>query len=381
MRRLLKSLQARTDELVLAFIAFFLFFVATNTQTGWLFVVSSLIGGVLGVSFFSSRATLAGLRVRALPGAPVFAGQTARLRLEIDNPLPRSRRFLTVSAGQVPVVISSIPARGRVVAEVEVDCPRRGAFPVPPIQLYSATPFGLFGITRVHRPEGELVVYPRGPLLEHTALTQAAPRRAYSARTHNRAGSSYDLRRIRPYEPGEDIRAVHWPLTARTGQLMIREHQESSARRLSLVLINGAASATGADPPPLELAVDAAASLVELGLRQGLAVRLLAARQGQIVESTGGQGHSHFELLARLTAEPLEGSEILRLAAEKAEPQGSLLILAASPLGQDGWAEARRKRLDLTVLAFHTGPHAFPASVSLRRVQPGDDLLEVLSSR
>jgi hypothetical protein len=77
----------------------------------------------------------------------------------------------------------------------------------------------------------------------------------------------------------------------------------------------------------------------------------------------------------------MDGSEILRLAAEKAEPQGSLLILAASPLGQQGWEEARRKRLGLTVLAFHPGPHAFPANVTLRRVQPGDDLLEVLSRR
>ncbi|GMU56504.1 MAG: hypothetical protein AMXMBFR33_56500 [Candidatus Xenobia bacterium] len=381
MRRLLHSIKSRTDELVLAFIAFFLFFVATNTQTGWLFVVSSLIGGVLAVSFFSSRATLKGLRVRALASAPVFAGQTARLRLEIDNPLPRTRRFLTVSAGETPVLIDSIPARGRVLAEVEVACPRRGAFPVPPIQLYSATPFGLFGVTRVQRPEGELVVYPRGPLLEQTGLMQTAPRRAYSARTHNRAGSSYDLRRIRPYEPGEDIRAVHWPLTARTGQLMIREHQETSARRLSLVLLNGSASATGGEPPPLELAIEAAASLVELGLRQGLAVRLMAARRGQLAESSGSQGHTHYELLARLTAEAMDGSEILRLAAEKAEPQGSLLILAASPLGQQGWEEARRKRLGLTVLAFHPGPHAFPANVTLRRVQPGDDLLEVLSRR
>lgn len=376
MRRLLKSILAHTDELVLAFIAFFLFFVATNTQTGWLFVVSALIGGVLATNWLSSRATLKGLRVRALDTSPVFAGQQARLRLELENPSGSERRFLTVSAGQRPVLVSSIPARARVQVEVEVDCPRRGAFPVPPISLYSATPFGMFGVTRIHHPEGELLVYPRGPHLDHSALMQSAPRRAYHQRTHNRSGSSYDLRRIRPYEPGEDIRAVHWPLTARTGQLMVREHQETSSRRLNLVVLNGSASGE-----PLELAIAAAASLVELALREGLAVRLVAAYQGQVVERTGNRPHVHYELLARLGAEPLEGSAILRQAAEKAEPQGTLLVLAASPLGQEGWDAARRRRIGASVLAFHSGPHAVPVTVKLTRLQPDSDLAEVLAAR
>lgn len=376
MRRLLKSLLSHSDELVLAFIAFFLFFVATNTQTGWLFVVSALILGVLVVSWFSARATLRGLEVRALDALPVFAGEKARLRLELSNPSGRARRLLTVSAGERPVFLSSVPARSRVQVEVEVDCPRRGVFPIPPVALYSATPFGLFGVTRRHHPSGELIVYPAGPHLEGSALMQSAPRRAYHQRTHNRSGSSYDLRRIRPYEPGEDIRAVHWPLTARTGQLMVREHQETSARRLNLVILNGSASGE-----PLEMAVSAAASLIELALREGLAVRLVAALGGQVVERTGNRAHAHYELLARLGPEPLEGSAILTGAAQRSEAQGTLLVLAASPVDQAGWEEARRKRIGATVLAFHAGPHVVPVTVKLQRLTPESDLSQVLAAR
>src|SRR5690606_318696 len=69
-RRLRRFLTAHTDEWVLLGLAMFLFIVATNTQTGWLYVVVALLVGVLIVGFLGPRATLKGLEVRRRLPAP-----------------------------------------------------------------------------------------------------------------------------------------------------------------------------------------------------------------------------------------------------------------------------------------------------------------------
>ena len=43
---------------------------------------------------------------------------------------------------------------------------------------------------------------------------------------------------IRLYQPGDPVRAIHWPTTAKTGRVHIALHDPSSGTRL-LVLLNG----------------------------------------------------------------------------------------------------------------------------------------------
>ncbi|MEW6280799.1 MAG: hypothetical protein AB1758_19445, partial [Candidatus Eremiobacterota bacterium] len=117
---------AYTDEGVLAFIAVFLFFVATNTQTGWLFVVSALIGAVLVVGWWSPRATLRGLTAEAVPPAPVYQGDRMRIQVRLHNPGKGVRWLLTarLAAESSPAVLIPRlePGQTRSV-ELKLECP------------------------------------------------------------------------------------------------------------------------------------------------------------------------------------------------------------------------------------------------------------------
>lgn len=46
---------------------------------------------------------------------------------------------------------------------------------------------------------------------------------------------SSDIREIREYQPGDSIRSVHWKMTARTGELMVKEYDHVADHRLYVV--------------------------------------------------------------------------------------------------------------------------------------------------
>ncbi|MEM1334225.1 MAG: DUF58 domain-containing protein, partial [Actinomycetota bacterium] len=74
---------------------------------------------------------------------------------------------------------------------------------------------------------------------------------------------------MREYVPGDDPRLIHWPTTARTGQLMVREHIEVRRPEFTIVLDTSNDVGTADD---FEEMVDVAATLSVHALTTGLDV-------------------------------------------------------------------------------------------------------------
>ena len=82
---------------------------------------------------------------------------------------------------------------------------------------------------------------------------------------------------MRQYQEGDDLRRIHWPSVAHTGELMIRQ-DESSRRSSGLVFLDSRESALGQiHGPAFERAVSVAASLGVLLARGGFSLRLSTA--------------------------------------------------------------------------------------------------------
>lgn len=73
---------------------------------------------------------------------------------------------------------------------------------------------------------------------------------------------------LRPYEPGDDRRHIHWKTSARTGTLMVRQFEET--RRSQLTVIHTLDRAGYADEEEFELAISVFASIVQQVLREDL---------------------------------------------------------------------------------------------------------------
>jgi uncharacterized protein (DUF58 family) len=411
--RLLGTLAAFTDELVLAGLALFLFVVAANTQTGWLYVVVSLIAGLLVLSWLLTRATLRDLQVVRPAEVRLGQGEPARLELEVRNPSARERWMVALEErlpetlpgpGRARIfLIDRIPARGSVRVSYEVEATLRGHHLLPPVRLRTRAPLGFFPAERTVPAPGRLVIYPRGPRLRANPLRNVMPRRSVRQRTFARAGSSEDLQGLRPYTPGEDIRYIHWAATARTGELIVREFRESGSQGLAILLDNGPGSQVGRLPDtPLERAVAAATSLTEYAHHSGLPLVILRQKEGRLAALRNPRLEEALDLLAGVQPEgEWEWRHLLGEAVDLVPPGSHLFLLACRPLLDLHLLEPLRARqVRLSAVLFPAARYAAAAGVafqgpgeeefrrSLSLLQeagvvatlhgPGDDLLESL---
>ena len=88
---------------------------------------------------------------------------------------------------------------------------------------------------------------------------------------------------MREYQPGDDVKKIHWRTTARQGRMMVRQEDRPSEPRAMILLDDRrrlhARRSDGADS--FEACVSSAASLVHLFTAQGLGVGLaLVSRMG-----------------------------------------------------------------------------------------------------
>ncbi len=100
-------------------------------------------------------------------------------------------------------------------------CTRRGIYTLGPTSLRSGDPFGLYTVTVLDSSTASVLVAP--PIIPLPPIEVAPggrtgegrPRPHALERTLNSAGS-------RPYLPGDDLRWIHWHLSARQGNLFVR---------------------------------------------------------------------------------------------------------------------------------------------------------------
>lgn len=102
---------------------------------------------------------------------------------------------------------------------------RRGGFPVGPTTLTISDPLGLFRMKRTFKAERSLVVLPMVfPVQEFPTPAGFLPggqviRRKTSDVTPHAAG-------VRPYVTGDPMKRIHWPTSARRGQMMVKEFEQ-----------------------------------------------------------------------------------------------------------------------------------------------------------
>jgi uncharacterized protein (DUF58 family) len=101
---------------------------------------------------------------------------------------------------------------------------------------------------------------------------------------------------------GDSLRAVHWPTTARRGQLMVKE-LEDAPRDEVVVLLDGDAGAVAGEA--FEVAVRAAGSILRTHVRRGRRCALVVNSARRPVQTVGSEGdwHRALEVLATVEAD------------------------------------------------------------------------------
>ncbi|MGC5172886.1 DUF58 domain-containing protein [Microbacterium sp. DT81.1] len=366
------------------------------TPAGWLVLASATIGVSVGwifgwvewlVAGFAAVMLLA-MSIPFLFGARAYdvavrldhervvAGGEVAGEVEIRNRGARAtlpgRIDLPVGSGLVELGVPLLRARHVVSQPVTIPTPRRGVHTVGPPTSVRTDPIGLLRREHAWPDVHELFVHPRTAAVPSTSAGLVRDLEGNPTRRLVDADMSFHA--IRPYTPGDSRRQIHWKSTAKTGQLMVRQFEESRRSRMAVVL--SLALDDYADDDEFELGVSAAASLGAQAIRDGRDLDIVTGAsiprvvKGRLRAIQNLEASSPRALLDGFSA--LEGlehtmpvEEVCRLAVEASDALSIAFVVCGSKVGLTRIRQAALAfPADTAVLAVLCDERAHP------RVQP-----------
>ncbi|MDO9455856.1 DUF58 domain-containing protein [Nocardioides sp.] len=261
--------------------------------------------------------------VRTVTPQLVTAGQPARVNLALTNE-GRTPSGVLLLEDHVPYVLGTRPRfvldgighgwRRQVTYQVRSDV--RGRFEIGPMTVRVGDAFGLVELGRAFRMTVPLVVTPRTVPLSAIPLGGGWTGSGDNRPRAFAMGSAEDVT-VRDYRQGDDLRRVHWPSSARTGELMVRREEQPWQSRATILLDNRLLAHRGQGiASSLEAAVAAAASVAVHLSHRGFQVRLVTAAGEDAAGSAAAGGGQWHVRDADLNARPLlEALAVVQLDA------------------------------------------------------------------
>jgi uncharacterized protein (DUF58 family) len=305
-------------------------------------------------------------------------GGLALYGLELADDFPADR-----ARAKRAVVYPALPAVSEVAARYRADCDvRRGVYPVGPLAILARDPLGLVLARREIGAISHLTVYPRvSPLAAPIDLAggnrfDAGPERA------GRAGAGLEFMGTRGYRPGDAPRFIHWPSSARAGELVVMEMEDLAAEDVAIFIdlerraLRGIGRAS-----TLEYAIRIAAALAAEVARGANRVRLYA-RGARSYDVPAGAGPGHLaRILEALALARADGEvPLARLLCETADEltRGASAVVVFSSLEVDlrEYAEvialfrARGVRLLAVLVDARTFLKVFDEQAAVERAAP-----------
>jgi uncharacterized protein (DUF58 family) len=237
----------------------------------------------------------------------------------------------------------------------------RGVHRLGPLRLRVKDPFGIGLRATAVAGDAELVVLPRVlPLSSGRSLGSGIG--SEGSVPHMVALHGEDDQTVREYRDGDDLRRIHWPATARTGDLMVRQ-EDRPAKRRAVVLLDVRTAGHGGSGrnSSLEWCVTTSASVLAHLVDQAYAVHLLTADPG----SETGAHHDEtieagLDTLARVTLGGDDDLHAVLHAANGLTAQGGLVVYVGGPLpDEDAHALAALRQPGSTGVALVVDQGAF----------------------
>jgi uncharacterized protein (DUF58 family) len=253
---------------------------ALSTGASFLFFLVYLGLGAIGGSYLVTRLGLADLeagyavnQLHAHVGEVLRATYTLRstsripkLWLEVHNPstlpVPLPGRAISLGPHGERSWIAKVPLG------------RRGHFRVDPLQIRTGDPFGFFEASASVGHGLTLVVYPRREPIPRWRLQARSLEGSRSTPVRTQQTTPLATS-VRPYAPGDGFNRIHWPSTARTGEIQVKEFDLEQTADVWIVLdLQRAAQVGAGDDGTVEVGVRAAAVVAERALEENRSVAL-----------------------------------------------------------------------------------------------------------
>jgi uncharacterized protein (DUF58 family) len=278
---------------------------------------------------------------RNVSALQVEAGESAEVEVEIGNAGRRTGTLLleeelSPTLGPPPrFVVEPMPAGAITRRSYQIHAETRGRYPVGPMHVRVGDPLGMVDFDQSLPSSATILVTPRTEPLPQIPLTGRWAG-AGDNRTRDLLGGGSPDVTIREYRLGDDLRRIHWPTSARAGELMVRREEQQWQSRCTLLIDNRRIAHRGYGAgSSMERAVSVAASIMRYLAAQDFEVRLVSAT-GQ--SSSHGWDHSSGgvnlpEQLERLALMTMTRHEQLSTGWIEDTDHGGMLLAVLGHLG------------------------------------------------
>ncbi len=248
-------------------------------------------------------------------------------------------------------------------------CGRRGVFTLGETRLLTGDPLGIYRVELKYPEAVTLTVTP--PIIPLSFLeTSAGGWQGEGRPRPHAAEETLTAETVRGYMPGDSLRLVHWPTTARRGEPYVRVLEGAPASDWWIVLDcdRGAAAAISEAESTTELGVILAASLAERGLRMHRSVGLIAAGEPPLWMRPAAGEQQRWEILRALAS---LDTGVTRLAPLLESAAASLTshanVFVVTPSTEGNWVDSlvRLAWRGIMTTAVLIDPSSFGAETSM----------------
>ncbi len=218
-------------------------FAAVNTGSNLLYLLLAMLLSLITASGVLSELSLRKVRWKVdFPNRGV-AGSETLFPIQVTN---RKRAFNSFSLdGEVhfandseinqahPALLRLEPGRSDYLFPA-VTFLRRGLYQVSSFSIGTGYPFSFFRKSRNFQFAAEVVVVPRGESNVEDVFFAVATGFEEHA---NRVGRGSEFFSVRPMQPGDEWRDVHWKQSARHNRFAVKEYEALTARRIYVRLV------------------------------------------------------------------------------------------------------------------------------------------------
>jgi len=206
----------------------------------------------------------------------VVVGERAMGRMVVTNAgtrsVPASRMELPVGRGVAEFALPTMAPGAEHEELFAVPTNRRAVIVAGPAETVRGDQLGLLRRSVRWAEPVDLFVHPRTVRLAPSA---AGLVRDLEGQVSNRiTNNDLAFHALRPYVPGDDRRYVHWRTSARIGQLMVRQFNET--RRSQVTIVHPTRSDLYSSEEEFELAISITASLAAQVIREGTQISVVS---------------------------------------------------------------------------------------------------------
>ena len=258
-------------------------FSAVNTGNNLLFLIVSGLLAFMSVTGLSGMLNLKKLTPELLPPAAIFAGTATPFRLCLHNGkrhLPSFLVRLECPGGQ-GATFTLVPPSGQASEAVGLTFPERGRAGIGQITVSSPFPVNFFTRYWTFSLDATFIVFPR--LLPAMPVGEGHGPHRHGTSVPLSRGLDGELERIAGYSGREPLRMIHWKLSARGDELLVKGFGRQAVQPL-IIDVEGQPGRT------LEERISRAAWLV----KRWVAERPVGLKLGSLtIAAEAGQRHGN----------------------------------------------------------------------------------------